>query len=79
MKQILTISILLIFISCTKDRCYECETVITAKAPGIDPQISTLEFDFCGDKREVTGTTTSTVTVEGITATAKSKTTCKGI
>ena len=79
MKKLITVALVLttLLTSCSKEGCYECTQVITATAQGIAPQVTTNTFDFCGNKREVQGTTTSTTTVGGITATAKSVTTCR--
>jgi hypothetical protein len=79
MKKLLLLAVISTtsLISCSKEGCYECTQVITATAPGISPQITSNTFDFCGNKREVEGTTTSTTTVGSITATAKGVTKCK--
>ena len=55
MKIIYVVLLFLAFISCEKEKCFNCETYTTITSPVCGSSIDITEFIHCGDKEEVEG------------------------
>ena len=84
MKKILIILIALSLLSCDKEECYTCTTIMTTTVnmdlPGYPQTIKTTTVK-CGTEEDISnyekeGTASTTVTVQGISAISRARTNC---
>ena len=84
MKKLLFLILIVFCFSCKKESCYQCKMTIVTTVPGYPTagSTTTVTTEQCGltveaiKAYEKAGTSTTTVTMSGIAATAKSTTVC---